>query len=202
MRENRRIGGCIPGNKEDSMTWKSSSIAAAPLLVVLCGIALLASTQTNAQESQAVIADALKAGPPFITEHAAVKDLEGNTLREGTNDWTCYPGPKLQDGKDAMCHDAVWDKWMKAWKTKADFRADRLGFSYMLAGDTGASNIDPYASGPTPDNDWIVEGPHLMIIVPDPALLEGISTDPRSQGPYVMWKGTPYVHIMWPLGPR
>jgi hypothetical protein len=30
----------------------------------------------------------------------------------------------------------------------------------MLAGDNGSSNIDPYAEGPTDDNQWVVEGPH------------------------------------------
>jgi hypothetical protein len=28
----------------------------------------------------------------------------------------------------------------------------------MLAGDTGASNIDPYAEKPTSDNQWTAEG--------------------------------------------
>ena len=37
-----------------------------------------------------------------------------------------------------------------------------------------------------------------MIIGPDPAGLEGISTDPHNGGPYVMWKGTDYAHIMIP----
>ncbi len=41
-----------------------------------------------------------------------------------------------------------------------------------------------------------------MILVPDPAMLEGISTDPDNGGPYVMWKGTPYAHIMIPVGER
>ena len=31
------------------------------------------------------------------------------------------------------------------------------------------------------------------------ALLEGISTDPQNGGPYVMWKGTPYAHVMVPV---
>ena len=35
--------------------------------------------------------------------------------------------------------------------------------TYMLAGDGGASNIDPYAAGPTDDNDWVQEGPHMML---------------------------------------
>ena len=32
---------------------------------------------------------------------------------------------------------------------------DKTGFIYMLAGDTGASNTDPYAKAKTADNHWI-----------------------------------------------
>ncbi|GAM70181.1 hypothetical protein JCM19236_5728 [Vibrio sp. JCM 19236] len=77
-----------------------------------------------------------------------------------------------------------------------------MGISYMLAGDGGASNINPYDTEKTDDNQWIVEGPHLMIITPDAALLESLPTDPSQGGPYVMWKGTPYAHIMVPIGER
>ena len=59
----------------------------------------------------------------------------------------------------------------------------------------GVSNIDPFATAPTDDNDWVKEGPHLMILVPDQAALEGLSTDLKDPV-YVMWKGTPYAHIM------
>jgi hypothetical protein len=38
-----------------------------------------------------------------------------------------------------------------------------------------------------------------MLIVPDPAMLEGITTDFNLGGPYVMWKGTPYAHVMVPV---
>ena len=41
-----------------------------------------------------------------------------------------------------------------------------------------------------------------MFIVPDTAQLEGLSTDPHNGGPYVMWKGTPYAHIMVPVADR
>ncbi|HZD25221.1 MAG TPA: hypothetical protein VE631_03095, partial [Alphaproteobacteria bacterium] len=79
------------------------------------------------------------------------------------------------------------------------------GVSYMLAGDApdaGVSNIDPYDTEPKADNQFIVEGPHLMILVPDPALLEAFPAEPGSGEPYVMWKGTPYAHIMVPVGAR
>lgn len=67
----------------------------------------------------------------------------------------------------------------------------------MLAGDSGASNSDPYATEET--DDWVVVGAHLMIIVPDASMLEGIPTDPENGGPWVMWKGTPYAHVMVPV---
>ena len=75
----------------------------------------------------------------------------------------------------------------------------RAAVAYMLQGDAGASNIDPYATGPTSDNDWVMTGPHVMVIVPDPSSLDGMPTDAKSGGPWVMWKGTPYAHIMVPL---
>ena len=97
-----------------------------------------------------------------------------------------------------MCMDDVWEKWMDAWLNKKPFKADRVAVSYMLAGEVGAgaSNIDPYATSATSDNQWVSEGPHLMLLVPDAAQLEGVSTDPKNGGAYVMWKGTPYAHVM------
>jgi hypothetical protein len=64
----------------------------------------------------------------------------------------------------------------------------------------GRSNTDPYATGKTADNEWVVSGPHLMVIVPDSDDLDKVPTDPENGGPWVMWKGTPYAHIMIPIG--
>jgi hypothetical protein len=61
----------------------------------------------------------------------------------------------------------------------------------MLQGDNGASNTDPYANKPTPDNQWVVGGPHIMLL----------PTDPQTGGPWVMWKNTKYAHIMVPTAP-
>ena len=68
----------------------------------------------------------------------------------------------------------------------------------MMAGEgeaLGVSNLDPFATEPTDENQWVKEGPHLMILVPDSGILEGLSTDPTDPV-YVMWKNTPYAHIM------
>jgi hypothetical protein len=40
-----------------------------------------------------------------------------------------------------------------------------------------------------------------MVIVPDPAQLDALPTDPQNGGPWVMWKGTKYAHIMMPTAP-
>lgn len=150
----------------------------------------------------AVIADALSAALPSMADEAAVMDWEGNTLQAGTGRYTCMPTPPHQKAagiSSPMCMDETWMQWAHAWEKREPFTATTVGISYMLAGDGGASNIDPYATAATPDNEWVVEGPHLMLLLPDPALLESLPTDPANGGPYVMWKGTPYAHVMVPV---
>lgn len=166
---------------------------AAPVLA-----AVLASTPADAQDEAAMIANAVQAAPASISDDATVMDWEGNTLREGTNGWVCFPDPPNIE-RAPMCLDEPWLAWADGWQNKEPVDIDRAGIAYMLRGDAGASNVDPYAEGPTEDNEWVVTGPHLMLIVPDPASLEGISTDPDNGGPWVMWPGTPYAHVMVPV---
>ena len=102
-----------------------------------------------------------------------------------------------------MCLDDAWREVIDAWMHQRMPNISHVGISYMLQGDLPVSNTDPFATAPTPDNQWIQEGvPHIMVVVPDPYLLEGLSTDPHNGGPWVMWKGTPYAHIMIPTIPR
>ena len=162
---------------------------------------MLSPVTTSAQDKADLVKDALSAAWPGMAENATVVDWEGNVLREGSNGWTCMPTPPMLTVDAPMCMDSEWMKWADAWQNKKDYGAESLGISYMLAGDGGASNIDPYAEGPTDDNEWIREGAHLMIVAPA-ALLEAYPTDPQNGGPYVMWKGTPYAHLMVPIGSR
>ena len=158
-------------------------------------VALPANLNAQDASPEAMIKDALSATTAEMAAGATVVDWEGNILKEGGNGWTCFPKPPgAKNGP--MCLDGPWLAWADGWMNKSDFEIDRVGISYMLAGDSGASNSDPFATEET--DDWVVSGPHLMIIVPDPATLEGISTDPFNGGPFVMWKGTPYAHIMVP----
>lgn len=171
-------------------------------MAALGGALLVASFQGVAQDdADALVKDALAAAWPGMKAGATVVDWDGNVLQQGSNGYTCLPTPAILSGSAPMCMDAEWMKWADAWANKKAYTAETIGISYMLLGDEGASNVDPYAEGPTDDNEWIEEGAHLMIVAP-PELLEGFQTDPDNGGPYVMWKGTPYAHLMVPIGAR
>jgi hypothetical protein len=179
-----------------SAPWPSAAVLGTAVLLVTGGPAA-------AQDKQALIESALSAAPPMVAQTATVNDHKGNVLKEGSDEFTCFP--REGAGQSPMCIDEAWTGWLEAYMNKKPFTASEAGVSYMLAGDApdgGASNIDPYAKEPTADNQWIVEGPHVMILVPDAALLETFPAEPESGAPYVMWKGTPYAHVMVPTGAR
>lgn len=172
-----------------------------PTLALIASV--LAAPGALAADADSMIEEALSAAPPQVRETAKVQDFEGNVLREGDGPYTCFPAPEGIAGP--MCMDETFMTWMQAWQKSEEPEIDRVGVSYMLAGDSasgGASNVDPAAQKPTADNEWVVEGPHIMIISPDPAMLEGLPTTPVEDGPYVMWSGTPYAHVMVPVGDR
>ena len=172
--------------------------------IVLVSLLLATVLQTGAQDKEALIREALSAAPLEVAKTAIVKNGDGTVLKPGTGAYTCYPTPDSMKkrGKMSMCLDKTWQAWREAWLNKKPFKANQVGVAYMLAGDVGSSNTDPYAEAPTSDNQWVEPGPHTMVIVPNPEELEGMSTDPYGGGPFVMWKGTPYVHIMVPVGKR
>ncbi len=159
---------------------------------------LVLAVQTHAGESAAEkIKRAQSAAHPGIGKMASVMDVDGKMLKKGTNGWTCMPGIGPGDNHP-MCNDAVWAKLMQAAAAGADFKTDRIGISYMLQGDAHVSNSNPAATDPKNGDVWVQEGPHLMIVVPR-EMLKGIPDDPYNGGPYVMWRNTPYAHIMVPI---
>ena len=160
---------------------------------VCLGILACNSSQTGDKETMIVSAES--AGLAVVTANATIKAPDGTVLREGSNSYTCYP---QQDIIGPMCNEAVWDDLIGSMLNKKDFTPDTFSVSYMLAGEgsaIGVSNSDPYATEPSKSDDWVKEGPHLMIVVPNREMLEGLSTDPNDPV-YVMWKDTPYAHIM------
>jgi hypothetical protein len=148
----------------------------------------------------AVIAKAVSAAPPEIGQHATVMgvgpDGQMQQVRAGTNGWMCM----LDLFGNPMCLDKEWQAWGEAWMNKKEPpQPQAVGVAYMLKGDNGASNTDPYATKPTSDNQWVVTGPHVMILPTDRRQFDAFPTDPNTGGPWVMWKGTPYAHLMVPV---
>ena len=166
-------------------------------LVLLPHAALAQGEEADAVE---LIASALSAAPELITATATVADLDGTVLREGTNGFTCMPDDPAIPGNAPICLDAGWQAFINAWMNReAPPVPEGPSFIYALQGGWPASNIDPYASGPTEDNEWLgVSDPHIAVLVPDASMLEGVSTDPNSGGPWIMWGDTPYAHLMIP----
>lgn len=161
-------------------------------------IALTSGAAFAGDKNKKLIKQARSAAPASFAEKATVI-AGGEVLVKGNSGWVCMP--ETMPGDNApMCNDAMWMKMMKAVGNKADFKADGVGISYMLKGDigSGVSNSDPYHPDPKNAADYVETGPHLMIIVPK-ELLKGMTDDPKSGGPYVMWKDTPYAHIMVPV---
>lgn len=170
------------------------------LMMISLGLVstMAAASTVMEQTKEEKIERAMTAAPGVIGENATIMEADGTILREGTNGWTCIPsaGP---DSTSPMCNDTVFMGFVGALGKKTEYKSDRIGISYMLAGDDNVSNTDPFDTKQDPGEVWVQEGPHLMITVPDAKMLEGISDDPTNGGPYVMWKDTPYVHLMVPI---
>lgn len=179
-----------------TLTWLSLGAA----MVALAGIA-------KAEQSQAMLTDdelmqrLSTAAPQHVLEHATVLNMDQDgkmrTVRQGSNGWTC-----MDPGGSPMCADQAAMEWAQAWQSHGP-APQKLGFIYMLHGDTGASNTDPYAKEEAPDNNWVQTGAHVMIVGAEAKPMaenypRGDKADPNS--PYVMWPDTPYEHLMLPVG--
>jgi hypothetical protein len=172
------------------------SAAAALVLVSACA---REAAPAPADDKQALIAEALSAAPSAVAAIATVKSWDGETLKEGSEEWVCYPSMPDRKGVCPMCLDKPWQAWLAAVGAGEAPPTGTLGISYMLRGDCEVSNVDPAAMSPTPDNEWVHEGPHIMLLAPDVEQLANMPHDHQSGAPYVMWRGTPYAHIMVPL---
>jgi len=189
----------------------SSLLTGTALITLLCAAAwadtpsAAQSTAKAAPTDAQLIASAESAAPPNVGKHATIVAMDSagkmRTLRKGTNNFTCMPDNPATPGPDPMCMDPTAMEWVHAYIGHASPAQGKVGFMYMLAGGTDASNTDPYASQPTATNHWVQTGPHVMIVGADPSFYDAYpkSADPDTSVPYVMWAGTPYQHLMAPV---
>jgi hypothetical protein len=121
-------------------------------------------------------------------------DADGNmvVLRQGTNEWVCFPGDENEIGNVPMCADPMGLQWLNdiaAGKPAPTNTAP--GIIYMLCGATQHSNTDPFDR----TSPAIPIGPHWMIIWPYDAARDGLPNTVRDAGAWVMFDGTPYAYL-------
>jgi hypothetical protein len=133
------------------------------------------------------IADALRAGPAFITKDATLLDWppspdgQYRVLRKGTNEWTCLPGIPGYPHDEPGCFDRVFFQWMKESLAGREPHINTVGIAYMYIG-----AWVPNKAGQRSHGDFHV-GPHIMIVSPheNQGELQGISRDGSTGMPYV-----------------
>jgi hypothetical protein len=173
-------------------------------LIAVATSATAADTKPAKTDKQ-LIASAMSAAPRNVGKGATIVAMEADgkmrSLRSGTNGFTCMPDNPATPGPDPMCMDKNAVEWAHAWIGHKTPAAGKVGFMYMLAGGTDASNTDPYAAKPEPGNHWVKTGAHVMIVGADASFYDMYpkSADPDTSVPYVMWAGTPYQHLMAPV---
>lgn len=165
-------------------------------LAALTGLSGAAAAETVEER----IDRAMSAAPSDISANATIMDVDGTILREGSNDWVCFPGVGLIPSDDhPMCNDPVWMDWMAAVASGSEFSTGVVGVSYMLQGDAMVNNDNPMATDPNDGGVWVQDGPHLMMLFPNRDVVANLPRDPFVGGAYVMWGDTPLWHVMVPV---
>ena len=157
----------------------------------------------NPQTAQEKITNAMSAAPQMVANDATVVDWPGADgklpeLRKGTNGWTCLPDYPVSPGNDPICVDGNAMAWFQAYMSHTEPKLAQTGIGYMLQGGSDASNTDPYAEKPAPGEDWMNAPPHIMLF-PAGDLDPQVYGTAMNGGPWIMWAGTPYQHLMVPV---
>ena len=141
---------------------------------------------------------ATAAAPANVSDDALVLDSDNSVLREGDNGWVCMVGTP-PSYENPMCVDAPWRRWLDAFMGQKPYKNEpnAIGVSYMLVAFIPV-DIDHPMNLDESKGTWVQEGPHLMILVPQ-ALFGDLPRNPYEGGPYVMWEGSDFAHIMVPL---
>src|SRR5258708_34138552 len=121
---------------------------------VLFAAALVASAQMDTSLKKPVtdeqkIADALRAGPAFVTKDAVIADWPSDPkdpnaqyriLRPGKSRWTCLPGVPGYPHDEPMCLDKTSMQWIKDSLAGRPVHIANLG---DMNGTAGQAVLDP-----------------------------------------------------------
>lgn len=188
-------------NRHHTFAWIACSVVT---MGYLTSVSAQHQHTTGPMTDDDIIKSAMAAAPPAVAKDATIvavsPDGKTRVVRKGTNGFTCLPDNPNSPGPDPMCGDQNAMEWAQAWIEKKDPPKNKVGFMYMLSGGTDASNTDPFAQKPAPDNNWVETGPHVMVVGAK-GMMEGYprTAKPDTSRPYVMWPDTPYEHLMLPV---
>ena len=154
--------------------------------------------------NQEIMDIAMLAAPENVSGKATIMAADGAILKEGTNGWVCMPGSPPNENVNPMCVDPAWQNWLQEYMKAVngevyeyDSESASFGVSYMLVGDIAVDNNEPFNQNQS-KGVWVAERPHLMLLLPA-SMMKDLPTDPYAGGPYVMWEGNDFVHVMVPL---
>jgi hypothetical protein len=151
--------------------------------------------------NDADIESAKSAAPAFITDEATLYAADGTTvLQEGTNGYHCFPDNPGSPDPDPACFDETWMALLAALGANEEADITMPGIAYMLAGGSNASVGDPFLTEPPEGEDWTTDPPHIMIVLPTGTDLSMYPSEHSESSVYVMWAGTPWEHLMIPVG--
>lgn len=179
-------------------------LSIAPVVIVGLTATLAIPGLAAEMSNEEIIANAASAAPKAVGDNATVITFDENLniveLRKGTNNFTCIPDDPATPTNDPVCVDGNGLAWTLALIKKEPPPAGKIGFGYMLQGETAASNVDPFAPPPA-DGKWSEAGPHVMIFNPGTSLVgyPNHGEHPNVEEPFVMWGGSPYEHLMIPV---
>jgi hypothetical protein len=152
------------------------------------------------------IRNAMSGGPASIAKGATILDWgdrergQMKELRKGANHWTCLPDDPTTPANDPCCIDRMAMQWAKARMSHGTPNLASPGIGYMLQGGGSPSNTDPFAKEPAAGDKWMNEPPHLMVFPASGTKLDPTAYGGRhSGGPWIMWPGTPYEHLIVPV---
>jgi hypothetical protein len=175
----------------------------------LIAILLFAAAAALAQQEQSrmpvtdaeKIADALRAGPVFVTKDATLLDWpstpggEYRVLRKGSNQWTCLPGDPDFPHDEPACFDPTFLSWIQDTLAGRMPHVDRIGISYMYGGAWVPNKSHAMGSG----NEFHV-GPHIMVVGLDQKVLQTLSQDGSNGEPYANHlPGHPELFLVIPI---
>jgi hypothetical protein len=128
-------------------------------VVLVSGLAVAQqhSMPSGKMTDEQIIKNAMSAAPEAIGKDATIIDVGSDgkirVVRKGSNQFACMADNPNTPGPDPMCADRNAMEWVEAWLSKEEPPKNKVGFMYMLAGGSDASNTDPYAQKPEANNN-------------------------------------------------